>query len=197
MPLRSAPTGTESVSESLARDAFAPTGTAPHRHSRRGVGRRRALLRLARGTALPLAILPYVTSGCYTYADLRQDPAAGTRIVLDVSDEGRVALGPRLGRALATIEGDLLQRTDSTYVIRMQQVRTLDGVTTHWDGETVSLHDEYIVDVGHREFSRSRTAFAAIGFLVAVGAIIAGQSLTGSGSGDDRPGPGGGQGPDR
>lgn len=185
------------MSERAVPRAAAQTGPASLRESGSGVGRRRALFGVTRWTALPLAILPWLTSGCYTYADLRGDPAAGTRVVLDVSDMGRVALGPRLGTSLATIEGDLVQRTDSTYVIRMQQVRTLDGVTTHWDGETVSVRDEYIVDVGRREFSRSRTAFAAVGFLVAVGAIIAGQSLTGAGSGDDRPGPGGGQGPDR
>lgn len=167
----------------------------PPQEGRDGPGTGRRPTRLSsRCAALALALLPHVSSGCYTYAAMRGSPPVGTRVVLDVNDVGRVALGPRLGTALARIEGDLVRKTDTSYVVRMQQVRTLDGITTHWDGETVSLRDEYIVGVGEREFSRSRTVFATVGFLVAVGAIIAGQSLVGGGSGDERPGPGGGSG---
>ena len=168
----------------------------PVRLSPAGRARLGALFALARRVALPLVILPYATTGCYTYAALQRTPSAGTDVVLEVNDQGRVALGPRLGTMLARVEGELVQKTDTAYIVRMQQVRTLDGGTTHWAGEQVSLRDEYIVGVGERQFSRSRTVFAVVGFLAALGAVIAGQSLTGGGGGDERPGPSDG-GPDR
>ena len=131
-----------------------------------------------------------MTTACYTYAPVQGAPGPGAVVVLDINDQGRVALGPRLGSELARIEGELVQRTDDEFVIRMRQVRTLGGTTTHWSGETVELRDEYVKTVGERQFSRSRSVFAAAGFIVAVGLLVAGHSLLGSGAGDPRDGGG-------
>ena len=144
----------------------------------------------ARVLALVLALLPFATSACYTYAPLRTAPNPGTVVVLDINDQGRVALGQRLGTELARIEGELVRRTDSEYVVRMRQVQTLGGTTTHWSGETVELRDEYVKNVGERQLSRSRSLFAAAGFAIAVGLVVAGQSLLGLGAGDSRDGGG-------
>ena len=143
-----------------------------------------------RSIALGLVLVPYVTSGCYTYTSARGAPSPGTVLVLDINDQGRVALGPRLGSELARVEGELVQRTDDEFVIRMRQVRTLGGTITHWSGETVELRDEYVKNVGERQLSRSRSLFAAAGFAVAVGLLIAGQNLIGLGGGDPRDGGG-------
>lgn len=144
----------------------------------------------ARVLALVLALLPFATSACYTYAPLRTAPSPGTVVVLDINDQGRVALGQRLGTELARIEGELVRWTDGEYVIRMRQVQTLGGTTTHWSGETVELRDAYVKNVGERQLSRSRSLFAAAGFAVAVGLVVAGQSLLGLGAGDSRDGGG-------
>ena len=140
--------------------------------------------------ALSLVLLPHVTSGCYTYAVRRDTPPPGSRVVLDINDQGRVALGTRLGSELARVEGDLVSKSDTAFVIRMRQARTLGGVTTRWGGETVHLRDEYVKTVGERQFSRARTFFAAAGFAVAAGLLIAAQSLIGGGAGDGRDGGG-------
>lgn len=147
-------------------------------------------LSFRRVLALALALLPFATSACYTYTPLRTAPSPGTVVVLDINDQGRVALGPRLGTELARIEGELIRRTDDELVVRMRQVQTLGGTTTPWSGETVELRHEYVKNVGERQLSRSRSLFAAAGFAVAVGLVVAGQSLLGLGAGDSRDGGG-------
>ena len=143
-----------------------------------------------RALGVGLVLLPYATSACYTYTAVQGAPSPGAVVVLDINDQGRVALGPQLGSELARVEGELVRRTDDEFVIRMRQAQTLGGATTKWGGEMVELRDEYVKTVGERQLSRSRSLFAAAGFAVAVGLVVAAQSLLGIGAGDSRDGGG-------
>ena len=49
-------------------------------------------------------------------AELRPEPAPGTRLVIELTDAGRVAMAPQVGPDVGRVEGALLQRSDSQFV---------------------------------------------------------------------------------
>lgn len=168
--------------------AQAPAAPSP------GVARNRSLVGVARPRAtlvagLRLAVLmagcAFVLTGCYVYTPVALRPTPGTELALDLNDQGRVAMSGRLGPEVARVEGQLVEATDSTFVILMARARQLDGTVTRWSGEDVTLQREHVKEVSGRRLSRGRTALAAGSFAVAIAAILLGQSL--DGSSDDEP----------
>ena len=119
--------------------------------------------RSRRFTASVVLLLQF---GCYTYAPARSQPDPGSRVTLQISDQGRVALGERMGSGITRIEGILVGSQDGEYVMRVYEVGSLKG-NSHWTGERVDVRQEHVVGIQERHFSRSRTALA-------VGASVAG-----------------------
>jgi len=129
------------------------------------------------GTAVCLA-------GCYTLEPARrQTPEPGSAIALDISDQGRVALGGLVGPELSQIEGRFVSMESGEYVIHVTGVRFLRGGEQGWRGETVRLKPEYVSSRYERKFSSVRTAALAA---VAVGAValVAAKGLRGFTQGD-------------
>jgi hypothetical protein len=123
--------------------------------------------------------------GCYTLQPARGvAPQIGQKIAFDVNDVGRAALGGSMGPEIDQIEGRLLQRDTTQYVVAVAAVRMLRGGEQAWSGEPVKIKPEYVGATYVRQFSRGRTlALGAIG--VGAVALIASQSLLGGG---DNPG---------
>jgi len=107
----------------------------------------------------------------------------GEIIGLDINDAGRVALGGAMGPAIGQVEGRLVQRDSSEYVVAVNAIHLLSGGEQIWRGETVHIKSEHVSSLYKRQFSAGRTAaMAAIG--VGAVAIIASRSLLGLGTKD-------------
>jgi len=123
-------------------------------------------------------------------------PSPGLRIVLELNDRGRVALSDSVGQSASQIEGALVSRTDSTYVIRVQAIEYVSGQRQRWTGETLTVREEFLRDVRARHVSRTRTAVVAGVVSSSVIAFIVTRDLFGLGGGGREPG-GGDPGPDQ
>jgi hypothetical protein len=121
-------------------------------------------------------------AGCYEL--LPAGPAAqapGVTLAFDINDRGRVALGGLMGPEIAQIEGRLVDRDTSEYVIAVTGVRLLRGGEQVWKGERVRIRNEYINTLYERRFSRSRTLLLSAVGIGAVALIAKGSILTGRG----------------
>lgn len=148
----------------------------------------------SRYAALAMAFL--AASGCYVNRPLDAAPEPGTNVVLAVNDRGRVALADSVGEAVAQIEGALVSRRDSVYVVRVRAVEFLNGQRHRWTGEPLTIREEHLRDVHARRMSRGRTAVVAGVISSSVIAFILSRDLFGTGAGGREPG-GGGPGPDQ
>ena len=125
-------------------------------------------------------------AGCYTLEPaMGVVPRVGSVVALDVNDLGRVALGGSMGPEIAQIEGPLVEKTPTEYVVAVKVVRLLRGGEQTWAGEQVHLKTEFVTSVSERRFSAGRSAVFAAGAVgVAVAGILAGRHVIGSGTGD-------------
>jgi hypothetical protein len=127
-------------------------------------------------------------AGCYTLEPARMGatPMLGTAVALDLNDVGRAALGQLIGPEIGQIEGRLVQKDTSGYLLAVTGVHLLRGGDQVWRGENVKVRPEHVTMVYERHFSTTRTAgLVALG----VGAAVAvGASLDAFGQGADNPG---------
>lgn len=143
-----------------------------------------------------LALACIAASGCYVNRPLDAAPEPGTNVVLAVNDRGRVALADSVGEAVAQIEGALVSRRDSVFVVRVRAVEYLNGQRHRWTGEPLTIREEHLRDVHARRMSRGRTAVVAGVISSSVIAFVLSRDLFGIGAGGREPG-GGGPGPDQ
>lgn len=141
---------------------------------------------MLRARSFGSVVVGLLLAGCYTLQPARGvTPAVGSRVALDVNDAGRLALGGSMGPEIDQVEGRLLERTDSEYVLSVSSVRFLRGGQQTWTGETVRIKSEHVAATYTRQFSRSRTvALAAVGGGAL--AFVVTRSLVGSGEDDPR-----------
>ncbi len=123
--------------------------------------------------------------GCYTVQPIAgQNLPVGATLVLVINDAGRVALGGSMGPAIGEIEGRLLEKDSTGYLVSVTQIRMLGGGEQVWSGERIQVRTEFVNSVSERKFSRSKTALIAAG-AVGIVAIVFSKGLVGSLSGDD------------
>lgn len=148
----------------------------------------RARRRMA-GQVCVLAYCVAMLQGCYVYTAPPAAPAAGTALLVEVNDVGRVGLGNSLGPSVKTVEGTTISNTDSAFLLRILKVGYLNGQSTDWTGESLAIPRSFASDVRQKQFSSSRSwgAAAVAGALVIAFALTRG--LIGSGSGGKDPGP--------
>jgi hypothetical protein len=129
------------------------------------------------------AVLPF--AGCYVYRPVVAPLAPGTRIALELNDRGRAGVADSLGPELTHVEGELVSRTDSLYVLRVSRVRDIRGDRTRWRGEPASVRQEFVKDVAIRELSKQRTAMLVGGIAIAAVTFVVTRDLLGFGGSDD------------
>ncbi|HEU4630023.1 MAG TPA: hypothetical protein VFS08_09750 [Gemmatimonadaceae bacterium] len=138
--------------------------------------------RAVRGwTALLLTAVASL-SGCYTQVPVAGPPQPGTTLVVDLNDRGRLALGDSIGPSAEQIQGIVEASSDSSYVLRVESVRYLNGQTNRWSGEPLSLRTDLVGRARMRQFSRSRTWAVGLGVAAAVLTFALTTDLFGSGS---------------
>lgn len=124
-----------------------------------------------------LALLA-VLQGCYSYAPLESGvPPVGENIEFRVNDRGRLELGDRLGRGVATIEGRLTGMTDDLYQVNVASVSFISGEKNRWSGETMRLSRSHVETAAIRRFDKKRSWITAAIVVVGVGAFIASRGL--------------------
>jgi hypothetical protein len=121
-----------------------------------------------------------LVSGCYSLQPTGGvTPQAGTAVAFDITDAGRVALGGTMGPEISQIEGRLLDRDTTGYLVAVSAIHLLRGGDQQWTGEQVRLKSEFVASVYERRFSTGRSLAAGAVGLGAV-ALIAARSLIGS-----------------
>jgi hypothetical protein len=121
--------------------------------------------------------------GCYTYRPMVESgPQPGQRVSLELSDQGRAALGDQLGPGVVTVEGTLQGIQGGQYVLGVSRVTTISSGAANWGGERVRIPIGDVARSQLRTFSRGRTALL-VGVVVAgLTAFIVTRSLTGGGT---------------
>lgn len=152
---------------------------------------------LRRSVALRLLPLLLCAAGCYAYVAVPSPVPAGTRVAVDLNDQGRADLRGMIGPAIARLEGPLVHNSDTAFVLNVLETRGLNGQLNRWSGETVSLRREYVQQITERRFSRSRTTVAVLASAAGVLAFILTRDLLGFGGGDVSNVPPGGGGNDQ
>jgi len=140
------------------------------------------------GRLLVLAVSVVTVSGCYVYTAAPAAPAAGTQLLLELNDVGRVGLGDSIGSSAQTIEGTSIQSSDSAYALRVSKVGYLNGQLNDWTGERLVVPRIFVTNARERKFSRSRSGLAATLATAAVVTFISTRGLLGFGSSPRDPG---------
>jgi hypothetical protein len=125
-------------------------------------------VRAARAAVLGLAL--GVNTGCYSSRALMGAPDAGTEAVVTLNDRGRVLLGDALGPNADQVEGSVVSRGDSSFVVAVRSVRYFNSQSNEWKGERVTVPVSGVRGLQERRFSKHRT-WALIG--VATAAFVA------------------------
>lgn len=141
------------------------------------------------GRGLVLAALIAAVAGCYAYTPAPASPPPGTRLLLELSDKGRIGLGDSIGPAARTIEGTTISASDSSYALHVTKVGYVNGQSNNWTGEPLVVLRSFVSNAKEQRFSKSRTwltataaTAAAITFIVTRGlGTFGGSSREGGG----------------
>jgi hypothetical protein len=138
---------------------------------------------------------------CYRYiADgsaVSASPGADARLVL--TPAGAASLAPVLGRETAAVEGRVMSRSDSVYVVSVSAtLKRVQGASsdsalsrTAWAGESVTIPRAAVAETERRSLDSRRTVVAATVFTAAAVAAVRliVHSVGSSGGGGDTGGP--------
>lgn len=148
-------------------------------------------LSLLRRLGVAAVVVP-VLAGCHTYVPLATlQPAPGTKLSLVLNDEGRAQTARQVGPYTERVEGQLVQASESDYVLGVTDVVDLRGARSKWTGETVPFPRSYVMQTYERRYSKSRTALLVAAIAGGFVAFVASRNLLGFGgnSGDNGGGP--------
>lgn len=126
-----------------------------------------------------------VSMGCYTTRPIAgQSTALGSTLVIAINDVGRAALAGSMGPAISEIEGRLLERDSSGYMLAVAQIHMYGGGDQVWSGERVQIKSEYVNTVSEKKFSKTKTGLISAA-AVGVVALVISKGIIGNWSGSD------------
>jgi hypothetical protein len=100
-------------------------------------------------------------SACYSFVPAAKAPAPGAEVGLEINDQGRVAIGSRLGPGVVRVEGRLVAVDSSRFIIDVGRVTQLRGLSIPIDTLRLEFALNLVERVEERRLSRSRTWLAA------------------------------------
>jgi hypothetical protein len=130
-----------------------------------------------------------VLAGCYAYEPARTTPNPGVQLAWEINDAGRVALGGAMGPEISRVEGRLIQKDNTEYVVAVSSVQLLRGGEQTWRGEQVRIKQDYVSAMYERKLSKGRSIAAAAITAGVVALVATKSSLLGLGGLDPLPGP--------
>jgi hypothetical protein len=162
-------------------------------------GVRRAISGAVRGRSVRAAVAvilfaPYLSACFHQVPVSRVGVASGSHVSLQITDQGRIALTESVGPGIQSIDGRVLESTDSSVVLAVASIRFFDlQVPMPRDGERMEIAHGFFSEVRERRLSRSRS-FIAAGLAAAGTFLLLMISIEGFGGNDpsDRPPPGDG-----
>ena len=123
--------------------------------------------------------------GCYSTRPIAgQSTALGSVLVISINDAGRAALAGSMGPSISDIEGRLLERDSSEYVLAVAQIHMFGGGDQVWSGEKVRIKSEFVNTVSEKKFSRTKTGLISAA-AVGVVAIVLSKGLNGMSTGEE------------
>ena len=133
-------------------------------------------------------------AACYRYTPVTDlAPAEGAVVRLDLSETGTARLGSILGRNATAVEGTILSRTDTSFLISVSATRQRNEQPLTWAGERVSVPREAVQTIETRSLNKKKTlllAGTAILGAVSLKLIVSGlQALAGGDDGGITPPP--------
>jgi len=141
--------------------------------------------RVRAGASLALVALVPTFTACYQYVPIATaTPPVGQLVELQVTDRGRVGLGDRFGPGVQYIMGRVVSEQGSDLVVAVGSVKSIDGDTHMWSGDTTRLNKDFIATVKGRQLSTTKTALMALAGGVAVYLMVS-TKLLGAFSGSD------------
>jgi hypothetical protein len=130
--------------------------------------------------AVMAGVLPAAV-GCYTYAPLDTSAGitVGEHIAVEITDQGRAAMGDRIGSGVVRVEGTVTRSDSQNVVMNVWRVAQIGGVSSKWSGESVQLRRDFVAAVEARNLNRGRTYLVAGGVAVGLVLVLKGTSLFG------------------
>lgn len=151
--------------------------------------------RSPRMAALAAILGSILALGCYTFVPSQTSYLTpGQPVSIEINDLGRVNLTPTIGADVARLTGTLVQQGNADYSLRVDELTYLNGKSSQWSGEAVTIKQDFVRTVFQRKFSSGKTAAAVLaGAGIVAGAMVT-KNINGSGdsSGDTKTPPGGG-----
>lgn len=132
-----------------------------------------------------LVIGAILLCGCYVPAPVGSAaPDIGSRVQVQLTDAGSVALANSIGRGVTGLDGTIVQRTDSNLTLSVKHTDLASGDQQPWSGENVALPTSAIASVRQKKLSVWRSGALASALLGAALAIKFGGPGSSTGSTD-------------
>ena len=112
-----------------------------------------------------------VGSACYGYYPPETANLTAREVQVSLTDSGAVALAPRIGYAVESVDGRVLADTASHLLLSVMGTQRRDGIENPWKGEPVDIPRTLVAGVAERRFSRARTALFLTATTIAMVAI--------------------------
>jgi len=132
--------------------------------------------------AAAAAILSAGPLGCYTLVPSQtSNVVPGREFGLEINDLGRINLTPLIGGDVARISGILVQQTNTDFTLKVEELTYLNGRTSQWSAEPITVKTDFVRTVLERKFSSGKTAAAVLAGAGIVAGVVVGRNLNGSG----------------
>ncbi len=129
-------------------------------------------------------------SGCYAYRPLETPtPAAGTRVVADLTNAGSLELASQIGPGVASVSGAVVAYDQEALLLALSSVMGRNDQETFWKGEQVRIPHTTVARLQQRRFALGKSFL--FGGTVLGGLLGAIKAFEGEGSGGMSGGGGG------
>ena len=130
-----------------------------------------------------LSTLALLLQGCYETLPLQQGPPpTSVTVRLALNDKGRVAVADKLGSAVDKVEGVVTAQNSDSYTIAVSQVYQLNGNSSKWNGEPVTIAREGTDGYQIHRFNQTRTVVLAVALVAGAVLLLTTTKLIGGGS---------------
>jgi hypothetical protein len=136
-----------------------------------------------KAAAMAALLCGSLMAGCYAFVPSESSLLVpGRQIALDLNDLGRLNLSSQIGAEVRQLSGLLVNQSATSYTVKTMQITYLNGRTSEWSGEPVTVGQEYVRGVYRQAISPAKTVGAVAAAVAIAAGIIAGQGLSGNGN---------------